>query len=130
MGDKLRKIICVLATLGALAGCTSTPDRYAASLSNKDPKWETAECKEIRLKALEFDNKVGSRVAIGLASGLLLGPFGIPIAAASDAEREEARRMFAREIHLRCSSLPLPKNLEVKPDEGKKKPDLDTSSHR
>ncbi|MVA33667.1 hypothetical protein [Agrobacterium vitis] len=125
----MRKTICVLAALGALAGCTATPDRYAASLSNKDPKWETAECKEIRLKALEFDNKVGSRVAIGLATGLLLGPFGLPIAAASDAEREQARKMFAREIHLRCSSLPVPKNLEVEPAGEKKKP-TDASSGR
>jgi len=125
----LRKIICVLAALGALAGCSSTPDKYAATLSTKDPKWDTPECKEIRLKALDFDNKVGSRVAIGVASGLLLGPFGIPIAAAADAERDDARKTFSREVHIRCSSLPLPKNLEVKPAEDKKKPD-DASMHR
>lgn len=112
LGEFMRKTSAFLLSLALLSGCTSTPDKYAASLSTKDPKWDTPDCREIRLKALEFDNKVGSRVAIGLATGLLLGPFGIPIAAASDAEREEARRMFAREIHLRCSSLPLPKNLQ------------------
>lgn len=109
------RLIMIAAVGLVLAGCTTTPDRYAAQLPQDDPKYNTAECKEIRLKALEFDNKVGSRVAIGLASGLLLGPFGIPIAAAADAEREDARRTFAREVHLRCSSQPLPKNLEVKP---------------
>ncbi|MDX0487228.1 hypothetical protein GOL41_17150 [Sinorhizobium medicae] len=108
--------IFMIAAVGlVLAGCTTTPDRYAAQLPHDDPKYNTAECKEIRLKALEFDNKVGSRMAIGIASGLLLGPFGIPIAAAADAEREDARRLFAREVHLRCSSKPLPKNLEIKP---------------
>ena len=107
-------VVCVLVLL---AGCTATPDKYAASLPQNDPKYNTQECRDIRLAALSFDNKVGSRMAIGLASGLLLGPFGLPIAAASDAEREEARKHFAREIHMRCSSKPLPKNLEVKPDE-------------
>lgn len=109
----MRKTAIVLA--GLLAGCTSTPDKYAAQLPQDDPKYNTQECKDIRLKALEFDNKTGSRAAIGLASGLLLGPFGLPIAIASDAEREEARKIFAREVHMRCSSKPLPKNLEVKP---------------
>ena len=108
-----RHLFCM--TLLVLAGCTATPDRYAASLPQDDPKYNSQECKDIRLQALNFDNKVGSRVAIGLASGLLLGPFGLPIAAMSDAEREDARKMFAREIHIRCSSKPLPKNLEVKP---------------
>ena len=73
----MRKLVSLMMVAGVLAGCTSTPDKYAASLSTKDPKWDTADCREIRLKALEFDNKVGSRVAIGLASGLLLGPFGV-----------------------------------------------------
>ncbi|PLU81481.1 hypothetical protein BMJ22_16970 [Sinorhizobium medicae] len=61
--------IFMIAAVGlVLAGCTTTPDRYAAQLPHDDPKYNTAECKEIRLKALEFDNKVGSRMAIGLAS--------------------------------------------------------------
>jgi len=110
----MRKII-LAGMVGLLAaGCTSTPDKYAASLPQDDPKFNSKECKDIRLKALEFDNKTGSRVAIGVGAGLLLGPFGIPIAAAADAEREDARRLFAREIHMRCSSKPLPKHLEVK----------------
>lgn len=111
----MRKSILVGLVGLVVASCTSTPDKYAASLPHDDPKYNSQECKDIRLKALEFDNKVGSRVAIGLGAGLLLGPFGIPIAAAADAEREDARKLFAREIHMRCSSKPLPKHLEVKP---------------
>lgn len=111
------KTILALAIVAVLSSCTATPDKYAASLPTSDPKYNTQECKDIRLQALNFDNKTGSRAAIGLASGLLLGPFGLPIAVAADAEREDARKMFAREVHMRCSSKPLPKNLEVKPDE-------------
>lgn len=109
----MKKIVVPL--LAVLAGCTATPDKYAASLPQNDPKYNTQECKDVRLSALHFDNKVGSRMAVGVASGLLLGPFGLPLAAAADAEREEARKSFAREIHMRCSSQPLPKNLEAKP---------------
>ena len=110
----MKKLSVALVAL-FLCGCTKTPDKYAASLPQDDPKYDTPECRDVRLKALEFDNKVGSRMAIGVGAGLLLGPFGIPLAVAADAEREEARKIFAREVHVRCSSKPLPKNLEVKP---------------
>ena len=37
-----------------------------------------------------------------MVSGLLLGPFGLPIAAAADARQDEERQAFNREIQLRC----------------------------
>lgn len=110
----MKKLVIVALAL-SLASCTATPDKYAASLPENDPKYNTQECRDIRKAALEFDNKTGQRMAVGLAGGLLLGVFFLPFAAASDAEREDARKLFAREIHMRCSSKPLPKNLEVKP---------------
>lgn len=105
-----------------LAGCVSQPANYATTLSTQDPKWESPECNEIRLAALNYDDKVGQRMAVGLAAGLLLGPFGLPLAAAADANQNEQRRLFAREMHMRCSSLPLPDNLR----EVKQKPAHDT----
>jgi hypothetical protein len=90
------------------------PDKYAGTLQTTDPKWESADCKQIRVAALSYDDKVGGRMAIGVASGLLLGPFGLPLAIAADANQEEKRKAFTREVHLRCSSLPLPKSLEEK----------------
>ncbi len=102
----------------ALAGCTTTPANYATTLSQQDPKWNSPECQQIRLAALGYDDKVGERMAIGLASGLLLGPFGLPLAAAADANQEQQRKLFAREVHMRCSSLPLPKELQLNPSNG------------
>ena len=110
---KLRFLLCL--PILAVCGCVSQPANYATTLSTQDPKWESDECKEIRLAALNYDDKVGQRMAIGLATGLLLGPFGIPLAAAADANQNEQRRLFAREMHLRCSSLPLPENLKQNP---------------
>lgn len=110
----MRRSVLALSICLVVAGCTMQPDKYAGTLSTKDPKWESADCKQIRLAALSYDDKVGGRMAIGIGAGLLLGPFGIPIAAAADANQEEKRKAFTREVHLRCSSLPLPKNLEEK----------------
>lgn len=95
-----------------ISSCAPKPQIYAESLALTDPKYNSPDCKEIRLKALGYDDKVGQRAAIGLASGLLLGPFGIPIAVAVDSSQNEERRVFAREVHLRCSSQPLPENLK------------------
>lgn len=111
----MRKRLAMLAAALILAGCASKPANYATTLSTQDPKWNSPECQQIRLAALNYDDKVGQRMAIGIASGLLLGPFGLPIAAAADAEQNEQRKLFSREVHMRCSSLPLPKDLHVDP---------------
>lgn len=109
------KNMALLAAVSMLAGCTMQPDKYAGTLAITDPKWNSQECKDVRLAALSYNDKVGGRIAIGLASGILLGPFGLPIAIAADANQEEKRKAFTREVHLRCSSAPLPKNLQEKP---------------
>jgi hypothetical protein len=63
------------------------------------------------------DNNENSNTCAVLAPDLCrlyaeaVGPFELPIAEASDAEAEDNRRQFARELHMRCSSLPLPANL-------------------
>jgi hypothetical protein len=111
----MKNIVLLSAAAALLCACAPKPANYASQLSVQDPKWESAECREIRLAALTYDDKVGQRMAIGLASGLLLGPFGIPIAAAADAEQDEQRKLFSREVHLRCSSTPLPDNLKIQP---------------
>lgn len=111
----MRQVALVLGVSLMLAGCVTQPANYAATLSVQDPKWNSSECEQIRLAAINYDDKVGQRVAIGLASGLLLGPFGLPIAVAADMNQNEKRKMFAREVHMRCSSLPLPDNLKIVP---------------
>lgn len=105
-------LVCTAAAVAVLAGCAPKPAIYAEQLATNDPKWNSPECREIRLHALNYDDKVGQRFAIGIASGLLLGPFGLPIAVAADANQDEQRRIFSRELHLRCSSKPLPDSLK------------------
>lgn len=77
----------------------------------EDAKYNTAECKEMRQKALEYNDRVLERMGVGL--GLFLGPFGLPLAAAGDLKQNEERKAWAREVHLACSSDPLPDNLQI-----------------
>jgi hypothetical protein len=95
----------------ALAGCTATPAEFAASLSPQDPKWQTPECLEMRAAAPDFE--AGKRPPMGWGTGVLLGPYGLAIAAASKEHQAKQRKLFARDMHLACSSRPLPRELVV-----------------
>jgi hypothetical protein len=104
----MRKLITFGAAL-VLAGCSAAPQRTAMHLDTQDKKFDSPACMDIRNRALTYDDKVGERIGVGLATGLLLGPFGIPLAAAADAKQNEEREYFNHEIALRCSSaLPPP----------------------
>ena len=107
-----RKSAHVLFAVGVaaamIAGCTSTPKDYATTLSAQDPKWSSPECVQIRAQALEYKER-----NVNPASGLLIGPYGLAIVAAAKEHQEKQRKLFARDMHMRCSSQPLPKNLEI-----------------
>jgi hypothetical protein len=93
-----------------VAGCTSAPTKYTASLSMKDPKWQSAQCQEIRAEAANYKEQ-----KVSFASGALLGPYGLALAAAGKEHQEKKRRQLAREMHMRCSSQPLPRELRADP---------------
>lgn len=95
------------ATLTVVAGCTTPPAEYAAKLSTEDPKWRSPECEQIRAAAL--NHQPGETLSI--PAGLLLGPYGLGIALAGKEHQEKKRKQLVRDMHMRCSSLPLPKNL-------------------
>ena len=97
----MRYLVTVLLA-ATLAGCAARPQQTLGTLNTTDPRFDTPECREIRLRALQYDDRVGERLAVGVVSGLLLGPFGLPIAAAADARQDEERQAFNREIQLRC----------------------------
>ena len=98
-----------------VAGCTTAPAEYAATLSNQDPKWRSPECEQIRLQALSYKER-----NLNWAAGLLIGPYGLALVAAGKEHQEKQRKLLAREMHIRCSSLPLPKNLQIDPSTAQK----------
>ena len=101
----------ILVAALALTGCAKNPKTLTVDYVN-DAKFNTAECKEIRKKALEYNDRVLGRTATGVGLGLLLGPFGIPLAAMGDVAQNEERKSWNREIHLACSSEPLPESFK------------------
>ena len=99
-----------IGVVAMVSGCTTAPADYAATLSRQDPKWLSPRCEEIRAEALSYKER-----NINWASGLLIGPYGLALVAAGKEHQEKQRILFARELHMRCSSLPLPKNLQTDP---------------
>lgn len=98
--------------VAAVAGCTTPPAEYAATLSTQDSKWQSPQCEQIRAAA---NYEAGKTKPLNMGTALLLGPYGLAIAAAGREHQEKQRKLFARDMHMRCSSLPLPKNLQIDP---------------
>jgi hypothetical protein len=97
------RIVAVCALCIGVAACASaTPQKTVAMLSMSDPKFNSPECADIRARAVGYDDKVAERAMTGMALGLILGPFGLPMAAATDKAQDDQRKGFDREITLRC----------------------------
>ena len=106
-----KKLLLSLVGVTLLTACAPDPKAMSADYV-EDPKYSTQECKDMRQKALEYNDRVLSRMGAGVGLGLLLGPFGLPLAAAGDVAQNEERKAWSREVHLACSSDPLPDNLK------------------
>lgn len=109
MTRSARNGACLMA-LALVAGCTAVPADYAATLSQQDPKWLSPECEQIRAEAADYKER-----KVSWAAGLLIGPYGLALVAAGKEHQEKQRILFAREMHLRCSSAPLPRKLRIDP---------------
>jgi hypothetical protein len=100
---------CLLAALAA--GCATSPVNYSATLSQQDPKWQSPQCQQARLEASDYEAR--EKKQMGWGTGLLFGPYGVALMAAVKEHQAKQRKLFARKVHTQCSSLPLPKDLEI-----------------
>lgn len=103
------RAVCVLAAT-MLAGCATSPVEYASSLSQQDPKWQSPECKQARSDAADYETR--EKDNLGWAAAPLFGPYGIPLVATIKEQEQKQRKRFSRGVHMHCSSLPLPKELQ------------------
>jgi hypothetical protein len=101
--------ICVLAT--AIAGCATSPTDYAATLSKQDRKWQSPQCQQARRDAADYEAR--EKDNLGWSAAPLFGPYGVPLVAAIKEQEQKQRRRFSREVHIQCSSLPLPRELQT-----------------
>ncbi|MEZ2329669.1 hypothetical protein AB6802_08090 [Mesorhizobium sp. RCC_202] len=106
--------VAMIVALGAvLAGCVASPVDYAGSLSQQDPKWATPQCQQARVAAVDYEQREKQHPGWGM--GVLLGPYSMGMVAAIKQHEQDQRRLLARQVHLQCSSRPLPKDLDFDP---------------
>lgn len=104
------RIIPVLCLIGVTLITACAPDPKTLSDAYvSDSKYNTQDCIDQRQKALAHDDNTLSPMNRMVL--ILFIPFGIPIAAETDFHQNEERKRLSRELHLACSSDPLPDDL-------------------
>jgi hypothetical protein len=101
----MKKISSLLLFALILSGCATprvTPQQAVNQLENNTEKYETTECRNARQMAMTYDDNVGGRIGIGMGLGLLMGPFGIPMAAAVDKNQNDKREAVITELKKHC----------------------------
>ncbi len=109
---KIAAGISVFALAAASAGCATSPVDYGASLSQQDPKWASPECQQARAAASDYEVREKQHPGWEFAA---LGPYGLGIIAATKEHEQKQRKLQDRQVHLQCSSLPLPEGLQGGP---------------
>ncbi|SFO66138.1 hypothetical protein SAMN03159463_02560 [Mesorhizobium sp. NFR06] len=107
------RIAVVAALSAAMAGCVSAPADYGASLSQQDPKFASPECQQARAAAADYAQREKQHPGWGF--GVLLGPYSMGMVAAVKEHERQQRLLLARQMHLQCSSQPLPRELDFDP---------------
>jgi hypothetical protein len=101
------KGIAIAVAVALLAGCAASPQQVVTTMDTRGERYDTAECRAARQMAMGYDDNVGGRMGIGLALGLFLGPFGIPLAMAVDGAQASKRDAVITELRKHCEG-PLP----------------------
>ena len=97
-----RAVAAVFLLSLAASACASTPQKTISHLDDRDPKYSSQACLDARNIALKYDDKTLSRMGMGAGLGLLLGPFGIPLAGVADMSQNDKRELINKEIERRC----------------------------
>ena len=100
-GTKMRPQIAILCCL-AVIGCATTPQRAVVALDMTDPLYTSEGCVQMRSIAMQHDNGTLSRAGFGMASGLLLGPFGLIPAIMADSSANDKRATINAELTRQC----------------------------
>ncbi|TCR68478.1 hypothetical protein [Bosea sp. BK604] len=105
-----------IAVMGLICvGCTTQPASYASSLSHSDRKWQSAACREARQKAGGYEAEETERLKSSAMIGLLSPSSALATVNVTN-QQNVRRKQFNRDLHLKCSSAPLPDELTNIPE--------------
>jgi hypothetical protein len=100
-------VVLIASVVVAVTGCaTVQPQQAVQSLDTSSPRYEMQDCRQARQIAMEYDDNVAGRVGVGLGLGLLLGPLGVPLAIAVDANQANKRNAVLEELKRHCEGEP------------------------
>lgn len=97
------------------AGCAAQPQIYAQGLKTTDPKWQTAACKAMRQQADGYEQDEKEQLKKSIMIGML-SPSGVLATTNVTNQQNVRRKQFNRDLHLKCSSAPLPEDLTNIPE--------------
>ena len=81
------------------------PQQEVGQLDTSHLNYSTIECREAHLIVLQYDPKNAERLGIGLLLGFL-GPVGLVMAVATDAERYQKGEAIVNALKLQCVGEP------------------------
>ncbi len=96
-------------------GCAVEPANYVGSLSHSDRKWQSAACRDARQRAETYEAEEKERLKSSVMVGLL-SPSGTLATVNVTNQQNVRRRQFNRDLHIACSSAPLPDDLTNIPE--------------
>ena len=99
------KILIIVFLIIFVTGCASTPQKEVEQLDTTHPNYSTIECREARSIALQYDPKNAERLGMGFLLGFL-GPVGIVMAVATDADQYQKGEAVINELKLQCAGEP------------------------
>lgn len=97
------------------AGCATQPQTYAEGLGTTDPKWQSAACKAMRQRAGGYEQAESDRFKSEFLMHAI-SPSGTLATINVTNQRNVWRRQASRDVHLACSSRPLPEELTNIPE--------------
>lgn len=91
----------------ALAGCAEHPRETVLQIDPDNRRYRTRQCREARQAALDYEDHILARTAVGIAGNLLVPFAGTAASLAMTAERDRERQRLNARVASACLADPV-----------------------